>query len=132
MNPEEVRDFAERYTAAWCSGDPAEVARHYAPEGSLTINDGTPSVGYEDITAAAKAFMDAFPDLTVLFDDLQAGPRGQEYHWTLDGTHSQTGNHVRVSGYELWDLGDGVIRTSRGYYNQQEYDRQVSGGADAG
>jgi ketosteroid isomerase-like protein len=132
MNPEEVRDFAERYTAAWCSGDPAEVARHYAPEGSLTINDGTPSVGYEDITAAAKAFMDAFPDLTVLFDDLQAGPYGQEYHWTLDGTHSETGNHVRVSGYELWDLGDGVIRASRGYYNQQEYDRQASGGAGAG
>jgi len=45
MNPEEVRDFAQRYTAAWCSGDPAEVARPYAPEGSLTINDGTPSVG---------------------------------------------------------------------------------------
>ena len=122
MNPEEVRDFAEGYTAAWCSGDPAEVARHYAPEGSLTINDGTPSVGYEDITAAAKAFMDAFPDLTVLFDDLQAGPYGQEYHWTLDGTHSETGNHVRVSGYELWDLGDSIIRMSRGYYNQQGYD----------
>jgi hypothetical protein len=68
----------------------------------------------------------------VLFDDLQAGPHGQEYHWTLDGTHSETGNHVRVSGYELWDLGDGVIRTSRGYYNQREYDRQVSGGAGAG
>jgi hypothetical protein len=100
VNPEEVRDFAERYRAAWCSGHPAEVARHYAPEGSLTRDDGTPSVGCEDITAAAKAFMD--------------------------------GNHVRVSGYELWDLGDGVIRTSRGYYNQQDYDRQVSGGASAG
>lgn len=70
MNPEEARDFAERYTAAWCSGDPTDVARHYAPDGSLTINDGTPSVGYEEITDAAKAFMDAFPDLTVLFDHL--------------------------------------------------------------
>jgi hypothetical protein len=48
--------------------------------------------------------MDAFPDLTVLFDDLREGPNGWEYHWTLDGTHAETGNHVRVSGRELWDL----------------------------
>lgn len=132
MNAEEARDFAEKYTAAWCSGDPAEVARHYAPEGSLTINDGTPSVGHNDITAAAKAFMDAFPDLTVLFDALKAGSNGHEYHWTLDGTHAETGNHVRISGYELWDLGDGFIHSSHGYYDQQEYDRQVAGGASTG
>lgn len=132
MNPEEARDFAERYTAAWCSGDPAEVARQYAPEGSLSINLGTPSVGYDEITAAAKAFMDAFPDLMVLFDDLHAWTDGYEYHWTLDGTHAETGNHVRVSGYEAWDLGDGVIRASRGYYDQQEYDRQVAGLAGTG
>lgn len=129
MDAGEVRDFAERYTAAWCSGDPAQVAGHYAPEGSLTINDGTPSVGSEQITAAAKAFMDAFPDLTVLFDDLREGPKGLEYHWTLDGTHAETGNHVRVGGYELWDLDDDLIRASRGHYDQDEYDRQVSAGS---
>jgi hypothetical protein len=38
-------------------------------QGSLTINDGMPSVGRDDITAAAEAFMDAFPDLTVILDD---------------------------------------------------------------
>jgi hypothetical protein len=59
---------------------------------------------------------------------VQGAPGGR----SLDGTHSETGNHVRVSGHEVWDLGDGVIRTSRGYYHQQEYDRQVSGGAGAG
>lgn len=126
MDKAEARDFGERYTAAWCSGDPAQVAQHYAPEGSLTINDGTPSVGSVEIAAAAEAFMDAFPDLKVIFDDLREGPNGLEYHWTLDGTHAETGNHVRVSGYELWDLGDGVIRSSRGFYDQDEYDRQVS------
>ena len=131
MDTAEARDFAERYTAAGCSGDPAQVARHYAGDGSLTINDGMPSVGTADITVAAKAFMDAFPDLTVLFDDLRQGPNGTVYHWTLDGTHAETGNHVRVSGYELWDLGDGVIRSSRGFYDQDEYDRQVAGSADS-
>jgi hypothetical protein len=40
-----LREFARRYTAAWCSQDPARVAENYAPDGSLTINDGPPSVG---------------------------------------------------------------------------------------
>jgi uncharacterized protein (TIGR02246 family) len=132
MDAGQARDFADRYTAAWCSDDPAQVAQHYAPDGSLTINDGTPAVGPAEITAAAKAFMDAFPDLTVLFDDLREGPSGWAYHWTLDGTHAQTRNHVRVSGYELWDLGAAVIQSSRGYYDQDEYDRQVLAGSDAG
>lgn len=132
MDAGEARAFAERYTGAWCSGDPALVARRYAPDGSLTINEGTPSIGSEEITAAAKAFMDAFPDLTVVFDGLRDGPNGWAYRWTLDGTHAETGNHVRVSGHKLWQLGYGVIQSSRGQYDQAEYDRQVSAaGSDA-
>jgi hypothetical protein len=46
--------FAGRYTDAWCSGDPARVAEHYAPVGSLTINAGSPAVGREAITEAAR------------------------------------------------------------------------------
>ncbi len=38
-------ELARSYTEAWCSQDPARVAGHYAPDGSLTINGGTPSVG---------------------------------------------------------------------------------------
>jgi hypothetical protein len=54
----QLRTFAERYTEAWCSSDPARVAAHYAPDGSLTINDGAPSIGRPAITATAKSFMD--------------------------------------------------------------------------
>ena len=52
--PDELRDFARRYTEAWCSQDPASVAGHYAPEGSLTINGGPPSVGRAAITEMWK------------------------------------------------------------------------------
>ena len=36
--PEQLREFAERYTKAWCSQDPERAASLYAPHGSLTIN----------------------------------------------------------------------------------------------
>src|SRR5207247_6694994 len=68
--PDQLRKFARRYTDAWCSQDPARVAEHYAPDGSLTINDGPPSLGRAAIAEAARSFMIAFPDLQVRMDDL--------------------------------------------------------------
>jgi SnoaL-like polyketide cyclase len=128
-DPDQLLDFAQRYTAAWCSQDPASVADHYAPEGSLTINGGAPSVGRAAITEAARSFMTAFPDMQVLMDDLRVGVGGTEYHWTLVGTNTGPGgigNRVRISGFEEWTLGDdGLIPESQGHYDQAEYDRQL-------
>jgi hypothetical protein len=130
---DDLHDFARRYTASWCSGDPAREAEHYAPEGSLTINGGEPAVGRAAVTAAAQSFMTAFPDMRVLMDDvIVRDGGGAEYHWTLVGTNTGpggTGNGVRISGYEEWTLdADGLIAESQGHYDQAEYDRQVAHG----
>ena len=129
---DQVRDFARRYTAAWCSQDPAQVAGHYAPDGSLTINDGVPAVGRDAITEVARSFMAAFPDMQVLMDDLVAKDRGIEYHWTLIGTNTGpggTGNRVRFSGFEEWTIGDdGLIAESKGHFDQADYERQLERG----
>ena len=121
-------EFARNYTDAWCSQDPARVAEHYAPDGSLTINGGAPSLGRKAITEAARSFMTAFPDLQVLMDEL----RGNEYHWTLVGTNTGpggTGNRVRISGYEEWTIGaDGLIAASLGHFDEAEYARQLREG----
>jgi nuclear transport factor 2 (NTF2) superfamily protein len=129
---DQLRDFARRYTEAWCSRDPARVAAHYASEGSLTINGGPPSVGRAAITEAAQSFMVAFPDMQVLMDDLLVHEAGIEYHWTLIGTNTGpggTGNRVRIGGFEEWTMGDGgLIAESQGHYDQAEYDRQLEHG----
>ena len=130
--PDHLDDFARRYTEAWCSQDPARVAEHYAREGSLTINGGTPSVGRAGITEAARSFMTAFPDMQVLMEDFVIRDEGTEYRWTLVGTNTGpggTGNRVRISGFEEWTIGgDGLIATSLGHYDQAEYDRQLQHG----
>src|SRR5256885_8359544 len=124
MTPDQLLDFARRYTAAWCSGDPATVAEHYAPEGSLTINGGTASVGRAAITEAARSFMVAFPDMQVLMDDLCLEGEKAEYHWTLVGTNAGpggTGHRVRFTGFEEWTFGDdGLITESLGHFDQAE------------
>jgi uncharacterized protein (TIGR02246 family) len=124
-------NFAERYTAAWCSHDAARVASFFAPDGSLTINDGTPSIGRAAITAAAQQFMTAFPDLRVMMDDISGDEDHATYRWTLDGYNTGsagTGAHVRISGYEEWQFGgDDLIAKSLGHFDAAEYQRQLTG-----
>lgn len=127
-----LREFATRYTAAWCSQDPASVAAFFAPGGSLTINDGEPSVGRTAIAASARAFMSAFPDLVVTMDDLSLTGRQAVYRWTLTGTNTGpggTGRSVRISGREEWTIGeDGLIATSLGHFDASDWERQLKDG----
>ena len=127
-----LRDFAKRYTAAWCSRNAASVAAHYSPEGSLTINNGTPAVGRNAITAAAQDFMTAFPDMRVQLDDIRIQNDRATFHWTLEGTNTGpggTGHRVRISGFEEWELdANGLIAESQGHFDESSYNRQLKYG----
>ena len=130
--PAELRDFAERYTAAWCSSNASSVAACYSPNGSLTINTDAPAQGREAVAVAAQSFMTAFPDLQVLMDDIEMQSDRAVYHWTLTGTNtgpSGTGQPVHISGFERWTIGDdGLIAESRGHFDSADYERQLQRG----
>jgi hypothetical protein len=132
MTDAALREFAVRYTAAWCSQQAASVAAHFAEQGSLTINAGVPAVGRDAITASAQAFMTAFPDMVVAMDSLEERGGHPVYHWTLTGTNTGpggTGHAVRIHGYEAWTIGaDGQIAASLGYYDEAEYARHLHAG----
>jgi hypothetical protein len=125
-DPERLSDFARSYTEAWCSGEPVLVAEHYAPEGTVAINGGAPT----PILDVAESFMAAFPDMELRMGDLVLRDDDVvEYHWTLIGDHSETGNHVHVSGFEEWTIGDdGLVAASLGTFDAAEYERQVAHG----
>ena len=131
MSPDQdrVRDFARSYTDAWCTHDPAQVAGHFAPGGTIAINGGTPT----EITEVVRSFMTAFPDIQVFMDDVVVKDDAIEFHWTFVGTNTGpggTGNRVRISGFEEWTFGDdGLVAESQGHYDQAEYDRQLEHGA---
>ena len=129
MTLDQLRDFAIRYTAAWCGHDPEAVASFFAPTASLKINDGTPNVGRAAIAEAARSFMTTFPDMKVFFDDLKQNGHRVEYHWTLRGNNTGpggTGKKVRISGFESWEFSsDGLIEDSLGHFNAAEYARQL-------
>jgi SnoaL-like polyketide cyclase len=127
-----LREFATRYTAAWCSGNASSVASFFAANGFLKINEGSPSVGRTAITAAAQGFMTDFPDMVVTMDGIGLDGARAVYRWTLTGTNTGPGGSgmaVRISGYEEWTMGaDGLIAESRGHFDQAEYERQLKAG----
>jgi|SRR5579859_1476302 len=133
LAPAQLRDFATRYTAAWCSQNPEAVAAFFSPNGSLRINDAAPSVGRAALIEAVRGFMTAFPDLRISMKDVI--PRGSrvEYHWTLEGANTGprgTGKKVRITGYEEWKFGaDGLIEDSLGHFDATDYERQLRHGA---
>jgi nuclear transport factor 2 (NTF2) superfamily protein len=123
---QQIQELARSYTAAWCSRDPARVAAHYAPGGTIAINGGDSA----PIGEVARSFVAAFPDIEVVMDDLVVKEEVVEYHWTFTGTSAETGRAVRIPGFEEWTIGaDGLIASSQGHYDQVEYDRQLREGA---
>jgi predicted ester cyclase len=129
---ENLPDFARRYTAAWCSQDPASVAAFFSPNGSLRVNDGDPAVGRSAITEVARGFMMTFPDMKLCMDGLVVQPGRVLYRWTLTGTNSGSGGNghrVRISGFEEWQIsGDGFIAASQGHFDSADYQRQLQFG----
>ena len=134
MDTAQLREFATRYTAAWCSQKPASVAEFFAEGGSLKINDGVPSVGRAAITADAQSFMTALPDMVLTMDGISLDGNHAIYRWTLNGTNTGpggTGNAVQISGYEEWTIGaDGLIAESKGHFDEVDYERQLSVGTE--
>lgn len=129
--PGGLRDFARRYTAAWCSQDPRSVAEFFARAGSLQVNQSPAAQGREAIAAVAQGFMTAFPDLQVSMDDVTDEGNRAKYYWTLNGTNTGpggTGRRVCISGVESWQLSpEGLILESIGRFDAANYQRQLDG-----
>ena len=130
MNDDQLKEFATRYAAAWSSQSPDSLVAFYTEDGSLTVNNGTPSVGRAAVRATVASFMTGFPDMKVVLDSVVRSGATVRFHWTWTGTNTGpdgNGRAVNISGYEEWTLSpDGLIRQSLGHYDEAEYARQMA------
>lgn len=130
MSDGDLTGFATRYAAAWSGKDPVKFGAFYDENGSLIVN-GTASVGRSAITATARAYMAAFPDMVVRLDSLRQENGQTVFHWTWTGTNTGpggTGKAVNLRGYERWTIGaNGLIAKSDGHFDNDEYQRQLKG-----
>ena len=123
----ELEDLARRYTEAWNSKVPENVAAFHAAASRIIINRGDPSAGHEEIAAMAAGFYADVPDLTLTCDGVRGAGAHAVYMWTFTGHHAETGNPLHVEGWEEWELNDDMkVTSSLGWYDGEDYDRQVA------
>ncbi len=120
--------MARSYTDAWNTLDPAAVAAHYAPDGQIIINNGTPWTGRDGIAAMAAGFYADVPDLTLACDDIRLAGTHAVYVWTFTGHHSGTKRPLKIHGCEEWEMTEDLtVKSSRGWYDAADYAVQVGG-----
>jgi hypothetical protein len=92
------------------------VASFFTADATSIINGAEPTIGRQTIAEDMDAFFVEFPDLVLHMDDLRCAGNQAIYLWTLQGTHSESGNFVRIPGWQKWvaELGgrSGWFRTN--------------------
>lgn len=125
----DIAKMAADYAAAWSSGEPDAVAAFYDENGAIVINRGDEIKGRAAVAEMAAGFYAEFPDLVVHLDHLRVAGDHVLFGWVLEGTHAETKNRVKVPGWEEWDMtDDGKVASSKGWFDAQEYDRQIAEG----
>ncbi|MEM1152133.1 MAG: nuclear transport factor 2 family protein [Pseudomonadota bacterium] len=127
-NQTDLNALADAYTAAWNSKSPDAVASFYAPDGGIVINNGDPWSGRAKVSEMAAGFYADVPDLSLTCDSIRGAGDHVIYVWTFTGHDAKTGNPLKIEGWEEWDLNDDMkVQASRGWFDADEYARQVAG-----
>ncbi|MEZ5877421.1 MAG: nuclear transport factor 2 family protein [Tepidamorphaceae bacterium] len=128
ITPETVAKMAQDYTAAWNSKSAEAVASFYAEDGEIVINRGDPWDGRAKVAEMAAGFYADVPDLSLACDDIRLSGTHAVYVWTFTGHDANTGNPLNIKGWEEWDLNDDLkVKASRGWFDADDYARQVEG-----
>ncbi|MEO8241702.1 MAG: nuclear transport factor 2 family protein [bacterium] len=123
-----VQRVAEDYTAAWNSKSPQSVAAFYAEDGVIVINRGEPWSGRSRVADMVAGFHADVPDLTLTCDEIRLAGSHAVYVWTFTGRHARTGNPLSIKGWEEWEFDDALkVKSSLGWFDGADYDRQVEG-----
>ena len=128
-DPKDIIKLANDYTAAWNSRSPDAVASYFAADGAIIINGGEPWTGRARIAEMAAGFFADVPDMMLACDEIRCSGSHAVYVWTFTGHDAKTGNPLVVRGWEEWDLDENLkVRSSRGWYDAEDYAAQVAGG----
>lgn len=124
----ELDALARRYTEAWNSKVPENVASFHTSSSSIVINRGEPSAGHTEITEMAAGFHAGVPDLHLTCNGIRGSGTHVVYLWTFTGHHAETANALNVQGWEEWELNEDMkVTSAMGWFDGEEYDRQVAG-----
>jgi len=120
--------MVEAYVRAWNAADHRGVSSIFAPGAVFIINRGDPCDGRQAIEEMARGFFHDVPDLELTTELLRPAETHVLHAWTFTGHHFETRNPLKVGGWEEWELApDGRVQKSLGWYDADDYARQIAG-----
>jgi len=133
-----LREFGERYLAAWNSLDPDAVSS-CATEDVVWIDPALdePAIGREAVADFVRASAVSFPDLE--FSDpgepaIADGGLAAYVPWRMTGTNTgpidppgfaPTGRSIAITGFDVWQFHHGLIWRYQAIYDFSEVVRQL-------
>ncbi|WP_430447969.1 nuclear transport factor 2 family protein [Rhodophyticola sp.] len=100
----------------------------YAEDGEIILNRGEPWTGRARVAQMAAGFYADVPDLALPCHVVRPAGDHVIFVWSLTGHDAGTGNPLKISGWEEWDLDeDGKVIASKGWFDAEDYARQASG-----
>ncbi|MEH6360296.1 MAG: nuclear transport factor 2 family protein [Amylibacter sp.] len=129
VNISDCNKFVEEHFKAWNRFTPEKVAESYTIDACFTINRGEPMNGRIEIATMVSGFMSEFPDMVLKCETVMIADHHMVYGWTFEGHHKETKKFVSIKGWEEWDFDENMkVKSSLGWYDAQEYERQVAEG----
>jgi steroid delta-isomerase-like uncharacterized protein len=134
----ELREFVERYEAAWNGCDTSAMAELVGED--IVWQDpalGQPARGIAEVQEFMRTSFHAFPDLRFSEPDPPAMAVNGDlvlWAWHMDGTHrgvidppgfAPTGRTMSVDGVDQWIMRDGRIARYRAFYDMNDLARQL-------
>ncbi len=134
----ELREFAERYVAAW-NGCDTDAMAQLVTEDIVWADPALPAParGVPEVQEFMRTSFRAFPDLRFSEPDPPAMAANGElvlWAWSMEGTHrgvidppgfAATGRAMRVDGIDQWTMRDGRIARYRAFYDMNDVARQL-------
>ena len=134
----ELREFIERYEAAWDGHDPNAISELLTED--VVWTDPAlpePARGIPAVREFMRSSFVAFPDLSFSQPDPPAIAANGDvvmWAWHMRGTNSgpidppgfaATGRTISVDGVDQWTMRDGRIAVYRAYYDMNDLARQL-------
>jgi steroid delta-isomerase-like uncharacterized protein len=121
-SPEEVVQLVRNLLEAWNAHDIERIETFYAPEyEGVDVGQAEPQRGPQSVSRYVERYLQAFPDLHFVEEDIVVQDNRAVLVWKAHGTHKgklmnipPTGRNVAVRGTSVLTVGDG--RVARGLY----------------
>ena len=128
-----TNDALQAYFSAWNRRDAQAIVAAFEPGGTYTDPAAGQGLQGAAIAAYADGLFAAFPDLSFeVHEPRPTGPGSFMAEWTMRGTNTgplsggaPTGRRVALAGVDLVELGDGGIRSLRGFFDQKTFVEQL-------